>query len=110
MEFVRSRLREDLDPSVAERVVLRGERVGIDSDFADRFLRGKLATRKAVYEELAAVGAGGRPRERLEIGGKVVRVVRKGLQIIATKHQRTCVARWISTDGSSSIVPNRDLL
>ena len=61
--FIRAGLGEDFDTAVADFIVLSGERILIDADFADGGFWRQLTSRKAVDIELAAIGTCGRAGE-----------------------------------------------
>src|SRR5260370_29289791 len=73
--LVRAGLGEDLDASVAQLVVLGGERVLIDAHFANRFLGREPPAGEAVDVNLSAVGTGAGARQGLQIGSQIVWIV-----------------------------------
>ena len=109
-ELVRARLGEDLDAAVAELVVLGRERILVDADLADRLFRRKLAAAESVDEDGAAVGAGRRPGQRLQVGGQIVGIVGERVQIGAAQHQRAGVVRRVDGDARRGVVLHGDLL
>src|SRR5579863_3831543 len=60
VKLVRSGLGEDLDPTVAQRVIFRRKRVGVDANLTNRLLGRKLACCKAVNEKLSSIRPGRR--------------------------------------------------
>ena len=99
MEFVGAGLGEDFDPSVAQLVVFRGERILVDANLADRRLRRKLARGESVDVDLAAVRPGGRPGQRLQVRLQFVRIVGQRVEIFTRKHDRARIVRRDDVDG-----------
>ena len=64
VQLVGAGLGKDLDAAVAELVILRGERILVDADFADRRLGRKLPAGESIDEDLRAVRPGGRSGKR----------------------------------------------
>src|SRR5882724_2966332 len=54
LELICSGLRENLDSAKTELVVFRSERILVDANFANRFLRRKLAAAKTINENLTS--------------------------------------------------------
>ena len=75
VEVVAAGLGEDLDSAHADAVVLRGEGILVDADFADRGLGGQAAAGEAIDVDLAAVGSGAGTGESGKIGRQIVGIV-----------------------------------
>ncbi len=84
-------LGEDLDASVTELVEFRGEWVLVDSYFADGGLGRELPAGKSVDVDLASVGAGRRPGERVQLILQLIGIVRERVQVFALDHDRARV-------------------
>src|SRR5712692_2576123 len=78
--FVRAGLGEDLDASVAQLVVLGGERVLVDAHFANRFLGRKPPAGEAVDINLPAVGTRAGAGQGLQIGSQIVGIVGENVE------------------------------
>ena len=85
--FVGTRLGQDFDAPETQPVEFRGKRIGVDADFANRFLGGQLAAAEAVDVDLSAVRPGARPCQGLQRVRQVVGIVRQRLQVFAPDHQ-----------------------
>ena len=106
----RARLGENLDAAEAELVVLGGEGILIDADFADGFLGRKLAAAEAIDVDRAAVGSGAGPGERLQGVGEIVGIVGERGQIFAAQHERGGVVIGFHADRGGGLLGDGDLL
>src|SRR5206468_7901442 len=97
-------LGEDLDSSEAWTIVLRRERVRIDAHLANRRLRRKRPTKKAVDVNLSATGPWRGTGQRLELLRQFLRVVRQGGQLPPAQHDGASVRRGIGVDAGSLVV------
>jgi hypothetical protein len=97
-EPVGSGLGENLDAAIAKPVVFGRERILIDPDFTDRILGGHLAAAKPIDVNRAAVGAGRRTRQRLQVRLKVLGTVGQGLQVSTVDRQRAGIAGPLRRD------------
>src|ERR1041385_6516726 len=86
VQLVCAGLGEDLNPAKAHAVILRGEWVLVDADFADGRFGRKLAAGESVNVNLPAVGSGRRTGQRLEFGLQLIRIVRERVKIFAADH------------------------
>src|ERR1039458_8112862 len=93
--LVGARLGEDFDLAVAQLVILRRERVLVDANLADGFLRRELAAAEAIHEDGSAVGAGRGSRQGREVGSQIVRIVGKRFEVGAAQHHGAGAARGI---------------
>ncbi len=89
VKLVGTRLGEDLDSSVAELVVLGGERILVDADLADRRLRWKLSGGKTINVNLAAIRSRRRSSQRFQLRLQFIGIVRKRVEVFAFKHDRS---------------------
>ena len=107
--MIRARLGQYLDASVAELVEFRGEGILVDSYFPDGGFRRKLSSGKAVDVNLAAVGAGRRPGERIELILQLIWIVGECIQVFALDHDRTGVVVGAGVE-SGVLIGHGDLL
>ncbi len=91
VKLVGARLGENFDPSVTDFVVLRGKRILIDADFADGSFGRERPGRKAVYVNLAAVGARGRAGKGLQFGLQLIGIVGERFEVLALHDHHTGV-------------------
>src|SRR5579862_8431580 len=82
VKFVGTGLGEDFDAAIAERVILRGERILIDANFANGSLRWNLSASESIDIDLAAIGAGGWAGERLQFGLKLIGIIGERFEIL----------------------------
>ncbi len=108
--LIGARLGEDLDAAEAEFVVLGGEGILIDADFADGFLGRQLAAAEAIDINGAAVGSGAGPGERLQGIGEIVGIVGERGQIFAAQHECGGVVIRFHADRCGGLVRDGDLL
>src|SRR5690606_37820244 len=86
---VRSRPGQYLNAAKAEPVVFSRERILVNADLADRFLGRHLSAGKAVYIDLAAVGARCRAGKCLQSLFEFLGIVRKSLKLVLAKNRCT---------------------
>src|SRR5438067_13640369 len=67
-ELVRARLGKDLDAAISQTIVLRGERILIDSDLPDRVFGRQFPATEAIDEYRPAIRPGRRSGESLKVG------------------------------------------
>ena len=102
MQLVSAGLGEDLNAAKAGAIVLSGKGVLVDADFADGGLRRKLAAGEAVDVNLTAVGAGSGAGESGKLRGKLVRIIRERVKILAFEDGGAGIR--ILVDGDSVLV------
>jgi hypothetical protein len=83
VQFVGAGLGQYLDTSITRGVILSGEGILVDDDGADRRLGRQLAAAEAIDEDLASAGARSGTRQRRELVRQFVRVVGKGVEVLA---------------------------
>src|ERR1700690_1559761 len=93
MKLIRPRLGKDLNPAVAQLVILRGERILVDADFANRSLGRKLPSGKSININLTAVRSRGRPGKRFKFLLQLVGVVGKRFEILSLDYDGTGILR-----------------
>ena len=98
MQFVGTRLGEDLDAAKAQLVELRSVWILIDANLTDRGFRRKLAGREAVNVDLAARRSGAWTGKGGEFIGELIGIVRESVQIFALDDHAVCVC--IRIDGN----------
>ena len=91
MELAGARPGGDFDAPIAHLVIFGGKGILIDADFQNVGFGGKLAGGESIHVNLAAIGSGGGPRQRLQFRLQFVRVVRERLQILSLDDQRAGV-------------------
>src|SRR5436309_16057026 len=74
-ELVRARLGEDLDAAISQTVVLRGERILVDSDLPDRVFGRQFPATKAIDEYRPAIRPGRRSGVSLNVGSEIVEII-----------------------------------
>jgi hypothetical protein len=100
VEFVGTGLGEDLDAAIAEAVVLRGEGILIDADFADGGFGRELAAGESIDVNLAAIGTCGGAGERGELVLQFVGIVGERVEIFAFDNDGAGIGVGSSADGS----------
>ncbi len=88
----------------ARPVVLRRVRVGIDADFANRRFGRQVGPTESIHENLAAVGTGSRTGERLQLQGKLVRVIQKRGDFTPPERERAGVGLRIGGDAARGAI------
>src|SRR4051812_39510737 len=83
VKLIRSGFGQDLHPTVTKLVVFRRKRILVDPDLTDRIFGGQLAAAEAIYVDFASARSCGWTRKSLQIGRKVLRIVRQRLQILS---------------------------
>ena len=91
MIFVAAWFRKHFNAPVTKFVVLRGKRILVDADFADRRLGRELSASKSVDVNLAAIRAGRRACQRLQFGLQLVGIVRERFEVLTLDNERTGV-------------------
>src|SRR5581483_790086 len=89
--LVGPRFGENFYSAVAQLVVLRGKRILINANFANRRLGGKLAASETINVDLATIRSCRRPSQSLEILLQFVRIIRQGIEILSLEDNRTCI-------------------
>jgi len=110
VKLVGSRLSEDLDPAKAEAVILRRERILVDSNLAYGFFRRKLPSAEAIDEDGATARSSRRSGERLQICLQIFGIVGEGLEVTTSQDNRTGIVGRLEAYGWSAVVLYRDLL
>ncbi len=95
VQLVGAGLGQDLNPAVTRTVILGGEGILVDDDGADRRLGRQLSAGKAVDVDLAPAGTRSGTRQRGEFVRQFVRVVGKGVEVLARQHHGAHVVVWI---------------
>ena len=115
MQMVRTWLGQYLDAAVTQFVVFRRERILVDSYFADGRFRRQLSARKSVDIDLAAIRAGRRFGQRIQLILQLIGIVRKRVQILPLDHDRAGVvvragieSRTLVIDGNLLLVNSDD--
>ena len=105
MKVVAAGFGEDLDAAHADAVVLRGEGILVDADFADGGFGGQAAAGETVDVNLPAVRPGAGAGEGGQVSREVVRVIREGVQVRAAHDERVGIRRRIDfhLDGLTGI-------
>src|ERR1019366_3631042 len=99
MVIIGPRLGENFDAAVTELVIFRREWILINANLANRRFWRKLASRKTVNVELAAVRSRGRPGQRLQVGEQFVGIVGQRVQLLTGDDDRSGIASGIHIDG-----------
>jgi len=112
MKIVAAGFGEYLDAAHTDAVVLRGEGILVDADFADRGFGGQAPAGKSVDINLAAVRPGAGAGESSEISRQIVGIVGEGIEVRAAHHERVSIGRRIDfhPDGLTGIADGYALL
>jgi hypothetical protein len=110
VDFVGAGLGENLDASVAEAVVLRGEGILVDANFADGGFGRKLSAGEAVDVDLAAVGTGRGTGESLEFVGELIGIVGERVEVCALDDDGAGVGVGAGADGGGVLGLDLDVL
>ena len=97
-KFLGAGLGDDFDAAIAHAIELGGERILIHADFEDVGFGRNLAAFEAVDIDLAAIGAGSWPSQRLQLVFKLRGVVGECVDGAAFENCGTGIVLWIHAD------------